>query len=155
MALSNSATDEWEGFDIDRTIVIDDYETDVYGIYDLIDESDYSIKRTNGYVPVPHTDGAGMILPFAFGEMQKNKMVRMPWIKGLVGVFDYIRFIQENNCSPIIKDIYGKEHNVIESRQTIYSDKKQQANYYMWQEENPLQENCEGYFVSICLEEEI
>ena len=30
MALSNSATDEWEGFDIDRTIVIDDYETDVY-----------------------------------------------------------------------------------------------------------------------------
>ena len=114
MALSNSATDEWEGFDIDKTIVIDDYETDVYGTYDLIDESDYSIKRTNGYVPVPHTDGAGMILPFAFGEIQKNKMVRMPWIKGLVGVFDYVRFIKENNCSPIIKDIYGKEHNVIE-----------------------------------------
>ena len=45
-----------------------------------------------------------------------------------------------------------KELNVIESLQTIYSDKKQQANYYMWQDENPLQENCEGYFVSICLE---
>lgn len=44
-----------------------------------------------------------------------------------------------------------KELNVIESLQTVYSDKKQQANYYMWQNENPLQENCEGYFVSICL----
>ena len=114
MALGNSATDEWEGFDIDKTIVINDFETNVYGTYDLIDDVDYSIKRTTGYVPIPHTDGAGMILPFAFGELQRNKMIRLPWVKGLLGVFDYVAFIQENNCSPIIKDIYGKEHNVIE-----------------------------------------
>ena len=37
MALSNSATDEWEGFDIDRTIVIDDYEIDDYGPIESID----------------------------------------------------------------------------------------------------------------------
>ena len=47
MALSNSATDEWEGFDIDRTIVIDDYETDVYGIYDLKEDQEISIGDTN------------------------------------------------------------------------------------------------------------
>lgn len=114
MALANSATDEWKGFNIDKTIVIDDFETNVYGTYDLIDEVDYSITRTTDYVPIPHTDGAGMILPCAFGEIQRNKMVRLPWIKGLLGVFDYIEFIRENNCSPIIKDIYGIEHNIIE-----------------------------------------
>lgn len=114
MALNNSATDEWEGFDIDKTIVIDDFETEVHGIYDLVDDIDYSITRTTGKVPIPHTDGAGMILPNAFGVIQHNKMVRLPWIKGLLGCFDYIEFIRENNCSPIIKDIYGKEWNIIE-----------------------------------------
>lgn len=132
MALANSATDEWKGFDIDRTIVIDDFETDVYGTYDLIDDIDYSIKRTTGYAPIPHTDGAGMILPCAFGEIQHNKMVRLPWIKGLLGVFDYVKFIRENNCSPIIKDIYGVEHNVIvEDIQIIFTASQfKMAKYY-------------------------
>ena len=63
-----------------------------------------------------------MILPCAFGEVQKNKMVRLPWVKGLLGVFDYVEFIKENNCSPIIKDIYGVEHNVIdEDIQVIFT----------------------------------
>ena len=90
MALSNSATDEWYDFDIDKTIVIKDFETNVYGTYDLIDDIDYSVTRTTDYAPIPHTDGAGMILPFAFGVSQKNKMVRLPWVKGLLGVFDYV-----------------------------------------------------------------
>ena len=45
MALSNSATDEWEEFDIDKSIVIDDFETNVYGTFDFVDETDYSITR--------------------------------------------------------------------------------------------------------------
>lgn len=137
MALTNSATDEWEKFDINKTIVIDDYETNVYGTYDLIDDTDYSIKRTTGYIPIPHTDGAGMILPCAFGEIQKNKMIRLPWVKGLLGVFDYVRFIQENNCSPIIKDIYGVEHNVIEEDiQVIFTASQFKMNkfYSDWDE---------------------
>ena len=94
MALTNSATDVWHEFDIDKTIVIDDFETNVYGTYDLVDDADYSIKRVSGYVPVAHTDGAGMMLPFAFGKEQKNQMVRLPWIKGLLGVFDFKKFIE-------------------------------------------------------------
>ena len=118
MALSNSATDVWEDFDIDKTIVIDDFETNVFGNYDLVDDIDYSIKRVSDYVPITHTDGAGMMLPY----MGKNRMVRLPWIKGLLGVFDFVKFIQINNCSPIIKDIYGKEHNVItEDIQIIFT----------------------------------
>lgn len=121
MALTNSATDVWDEFDIDKTIVIDDFETDVYGTYDLVDDEDYSIKRISDYVPIPHTDGAGMMLPC----MGKNRMVRLPWVKGLLGSFDYVKFIEENNCSPIIKDIYGKEHNVIEEDIQIIFTKSQ------------------------------
>ncbi len=109
MALTNSATDLWGDFDIEKSIVIDDFETNVYGTFDFIDESDYSITRKTDYVPIPHTDGAGMMLP---SVSQKNFMFRAPWIKGLLGVFDFRRFVEVNHCSPIIKDIYGKEHDI-------------------------------------------
>ena len=121
MALTNSATDVWNEFDIDKTIVIDDFETNVYGTYDLVDDIDYSISRISDYVPVPHTDGAGMMLPC----MGKNRMVRLPWVKGLLGSFDFVKFIEENNCSPIIKDIYGKEHNIIDENIQIIFTKSQ------------------------------
>lgn len=134
MALANSATDEWKEFDIDRCIVIDDFETNVHGIFDFIDETDYSITRKNDVVPIPHTDGAGMILP---SLMKKNTMFRAPWIKGLLGVFDFIKFIKVNNYSPIIKDIYGKEHDVIEENIQIIFTKSQfkMAKFYdSWDE---------------------
>lgn len=125
LALANSATDVWEEFDIDKTIVIDDFETDVFGTYDLVDDSDYSIKRVSDYVPIPHTDGAGMMLPC----MGKNRMIRLPWVKGLLGVFDFRKFIEINCCSPVIKDIYGDEHDVIaEDIQIIFT----KSQFKMW-----------------------
>lgn len=93
MALANSATDAWKEFDIDRSIVVDDFETNVYGTFDFVDETDYSITRKNGYVPIPHTDGAGMILP---SLSTKNFMFRAPWIKGLLGVFDFRKWVLAN-----------------------------------------------------------
>lgn len=125
MALTNSATDVWGEFDIDKTIVIDDFETNVYGTYDLVDDVDYSIKRISDYVPITHTDGAGMMLPC----MGKNRMVRLPWVKGLLGSFDYARFIQEHHCSSMIKDIYGKEHDVLKEEIQIIFTKSQ---FKMW-----------------------
>lgn len=133
MALANSATDVWEEFDIDKTIVIDDFETDVFGTYDLVDDVDYSIKRVSDYVPIAHTDGAGMMLPC----MGKNRMVRLPWVKGLLGVFDFRKFIEVNGCSPIIKDIYGQEHDVIaEDIQIIFtkSQFKMYKYYDSWEQ---------------------
>lgn len=121
LALNNSATDIWKEFDIDKSIVIDDFETDVYGTFDLIDDADYSIHRKTDYIPITHTDGGGMMLPC----MGKNRMVRLPWLKGLLGVFDFRRFIEVNNCSPIIKDIYGVEHNIIKEDIQIIFTKSQ------------------------------
>lgn len=125
MALNNSATDVWEEFDIDKAIVIDDFETKVFGTYDYIDAEDYSITRKQGEIPITHTDGAGMMLPC----MGKNRQVRLPWIKGLLGVFDFVKFIQEHNYYPIIKDIYGVEHDVIaEGIQIIFT----KSQFKMW-----------------------
>ncbi len=122
MALANSATDQWEDFDIDKCIVIDDFETNVPGTFDFIDEKDYSITRKDDVVPIPHTDGAGMMLP---SVMKKNTMFRAPWVKGLLGVFDFQKFIEVNNYSPIINDIYGKEYNIINDDIQIIFTKSQ------------------------------
>lgn len=125
LALANSATDVWEEFDIDKTIVVDDFETEVDGEYDLVDDTDYSITRTFGKVPITHTDGAGMMLPC----MGKNRMIRLPWVKGLLGVFDFKEFIRVNGCSSVVKDIYGKEHDVItEDIQIIFT----KSQFKMW-----------------------
>lgn len=134
MALTNSATDDWKEFDIDKSIVIDDFETNVYGTFDFVDETDYSITRKTDYVPIPHTDGAGMILP---SVSTKNFMFRAPWIKGLLGVFNFRKFIETNNCSPIIKDIYGKEHDVLKEDIQIILTKSQfkmSRFYHSWEE---------------------
>jgi len=137
MALSNSATDLWPEFDIDKAIVIDDFETNVFGTYDLVDDADYTITRVSDFVPISHTDGAGMILPCAFGKTQKNKMVRLPWIKGLLGVFDFRKLIIDQGASPVIRDIYGKEHNLIsEDIQVVFtkSQHKMWKYYNSWNE---------------------
>lgn len=125
LALANSATDVWEEFDIDKSIVVDDFETEVEGLFDLVDDETYSIKRTPGKVPIPHTDGAGMMLP----RMGKNRMVRLPWVKGLLGAFDYVKFIEQHGCSPVIKDVYGKQHDVIAEDIEVIFTKSQ---FKMW-----------------------
>ncbi len=128
LALSNSATDEWKEFDIDKTIVIEDFETLVFGTVDFIDGTDYSITRKDMDIPIPHTDGAGMVLPKV---STKNFMFRSPWIKGLLGSFDFVKFIQFHSCSPIIKDIYGNEHDIIaEDIQIIFTKSQFKMNKY-------------------------
>lgn len=153
LALINSATDVWEEFDIDKTIVIDDFETDVAGEVDFIDDTDFSIERKIMDVPIPHTDGCGMILPNAFEKQQVNMMVRLPWIKGLLGCFDFRKFIEVNNGNPIIKDIYGAEHNVIkEDIQVIFtkSQFKMYKYYSSWKEykDNFKKYNCSAGFTN-------
>lgn len=112
-SLNNSATDIWEGFDIDKSIVVEDFETLVESIVDFIDDNTYEIIRKTMQVPIPHTDGCGYMLD---GD---NEMVRLPWIKGLMGVFDYYNLILEwrdkykNPKIGVIPDIYGKKCDVI------------------------------------------
>ena len=129
LALCGSATEEWTDFDIDRCIVVDDFETNVITEVDYVDDRDYSIIRQTMPVPIPHTDGAGMISP----ELSdKNFMVRMPWTKGLLGVFDFKAFIKEKGCSSKVKDMWGKEWDVFDDNIQVIFTKSQlkMAAYY-------------------------
>lgn len=110
-ALANSATEVWEDFDIDKSIVVDDFETMVNDVVDYIDDNDYSITRKQMDVLIPHMDGCGIMLD------ELTTMIRLPWIKGLLVKFDFRKFIREHifddNCNGgIITDIYGVKHDV-------------------------------------------
>lgn len=132
LALCGSATEEWQDFDIDRCIVVDDFETNVVTEVDYVDDRDYSITRQIMPVPIPHTDGCGMI---STELSSKNFMIRLPWVKGLLGVFDFKRFIAENNCSSKVKDIWGKEWDIfVDDIQIILtkSQLKMAAYYDSW-----------------------
>lgn len=134
LALCNSATDLWQDFDIDRCIVVDDFENIIQGSADFIDDKTYSITRQEMEVPITQTDGCGMILPTL---SNKNFMVRLPWVKGLLAVFDYVKFIRDNNGIPEITDIYGDKHDVIaENIQIIFTKSQFKAYKYFknWQE---------------------
>lgn len=122
LALCGSATEEWSDFDIDRCIVVEDFETNVVTEVDYVDDRDYSITRQTMPVTIPHTDGAGMI---SSEISDRNFMVRLPWTKGLLGVFDFKKFIKENKCSSKIKDIWGKEWDIIDDNIQIIFTKSQ------------------------------
>lgn len=109
-ALSNSATDVWEDFDIDKSIVVDDFETMVTDVVDYIDEETIEITRQKMPVPIPHMDGCGIMLK------QKTRMLRLPWVKGLMIRFPFDEFIREKcpNGKAVVEDIYGKKHDILE-----------------------------------------
>lgn len=157
LALSNSATDLWEDifqepFDIDRCIVVDDFETDVECVVDNIDYQTYEITPgVKEYIPIPHSDGCGLI---SADYCARNFMVRLPWIKGLLGSFDYKKFIRENNCSPIVKDLWGKEYDIIKDDIRIIFTKSQLKMYKFyssWDEYKQYfkQYNCEAGICNI------
>ena len=104
-SLSNSATDVWEGFDIDKAIVVEDFESNVLGTVDFIDNVTYKIERKDMPVPIPHTDGCGMMLDSG------TRMVRLPWVKGLLVEFPFDQWLKEKAkpCNYIVTDIYGKK----------------------------------------------
>lgn len=148
MALTNSATDEWPEFDIDKCIVVDDMETDVTGVVDYIDSETYEITRQEMAVPIVHTDGCGMVRPDIH---KKNFMIRLPWVKGLLSPFPFDKFIREaDRADPsvnhgLVKDIYGVEHDVLaEDIQIIFCKSQfKMAKYY--DNFRHYQENFEKY----------
>ena len=108
LSLNNSATDVWEEFDIDKAIVVDDFETAVPGLVDYIDSVDFNITRKMTDTVIPHSDGWGMM------DGHKTRMIRAPWIKGLLTDFPFNQWIAENcpNGKVDVYDIYGKKYTL-------------------------------------------
>ncbi|MBD8004550.1 hypothetical protein [Bacillus norwichensis] len=113
-ALCNTASTPWGGFDITKAIVVPDFTTTIKDAeVDYIDHETYDIEPREMDIEINHVDGAGMYLPVE-GEENKSFQMRMPFFKGLMIPFSYDKFIEIFNGNPILKDIYGKEHNVVE-----------------------------------------
>ena len=133
IALANSATDVWEDFDIDRVIVVPDWESEVGGVVDYI-KPDYSCERGFRTVMINHIDGAGMMLPCV---SKINFMIRLSWIKGLLGSFDYLKFCEVNNVEPVIEDMWGTKHDLVKENIQIIltSSQFKMGKYYSsWDE---------------------
>ena len=149
LALNNSATDVWEDFDIDRSIVVEDFETMVPGMVDYINDITYEIERKQTSVSIPHMDGCGLMLN------GKTRMVRLPWIKGLLVQFPFDKFIQEKcGGEATVYDIYGNKHNIIaEDIQYIFTKSQfKMAKYYdSWEEykRNFKMFGCEACYCNI------
>ena len=92
LALPGSATDEWADFDLDRCIVINQFKGKVTDKMMYI-KPDYTFSEEVCTVEIDHTDGCGMMLPEV---SESNFMLRGPYVKGLLCVFDFLRFCEES-----------------------------------------------------------
>lgn len=110
-SLMASATNRIDDFDIDRCIVVDDFEMPVTAESDFIDYTDYSITRKTSETIIAETDGWGMCCKPGF----KTQILRAPWIKGLVSYFDFRSWLKEKVGGEdwIVTDIYGTEWHII------------------------------------------
>lgn len=132
-ALTASASIQWNGFDIDRTIVVPDLETNVKAMFDYINRDTYEITPQEMEIPIEHTDGCGMILP---RKSKKSFMIRLPYVKGLLVPFPFDKFAEKYENNKVV-DIYGKEWDIIEDQVEVIftaSQFKMKKYYSDWQD---------------------
>lgn len=123
-SLNCTASDVWEDFDIDKAIVVEDFETVVNGMVDYIDYNKYDeknlwkITRKEMDIKIPTMDGCGICSDY-------TGMFRAPWCKGLFVEYPIVTFIKEarkkeKELNPDaktkigkVKDIYGKDYDIL------------------------------------------
>lgn len=134
-ALTMSSSVPWD-IDLDKCIVVDDFKTDVWGYVDEITKEYKINSNVHKPVEIPHTDGAGIMLP---SVSKKALQIRLPWFKGLLIPTPYTDFIKQyQGASPIVKDIYGRKWNVIEEDiQVIFTKSMFKAHKYFLNENSP------------------
>lgn len=169
-SLINSATELWEGFDIDKSIVVEDFETAFEDWVDYItyeeEEIDgkkyqpFSIIRRKMPVTIPHTDGFGMMLDGS------NTMVRLPFVKGLMGVCPFDTYIRQTRKKGKkwfkkngydydnfgkVKDIYGKEYDILGEDIRYIFTKSQFKMYKYYDSWNQYKEYFKEYGCEACI----
>ena len=152
-ALACSASIPWPEFDIDKCIVIDDFEAEVTDRM-LYIKTDYTTEDAVRTVLINHTDGSGMYRPDATvvpaNLRGKNFMFRGPWHKGLLSPFDWLKFCKLHGIKPVLRDRWGLEHDLIaEDIQIIFCDSqfKLAKLYSSHQEFKEAYKRCRAEFV--------
>jgi len=181
LSLNNSGSTIWgDGFDIDKCIVVDDFETMVSATVDYISRETNKVEKTieferNGKkvtqkrksdvaewniikgktmdVPVPHFDGLGIMLPTL---SKKNIQVRCPWIKGLLTPFNFTKYIEEKGYSTKVTDIYDNEWDLIEDDVQIIFTKSQFKLWSFYKDWEDYKNNFKEYncTANICMQDE-
>lgn len=146
--LVNSSSIKWD-IDLNKAIVVDDFEFTIKDREVDYIGSDYEVIRKNADIVNKVMDGAGIALP---SVIDTNIQFRGIWFKGLLSPFPYDKFINETNANPVVKDVWGKEWNIIEDDIQIIFTKSQfkMAKYFeSWEQykENVRKYDCE---FSIC-----
>lgn len=156
LSLTNSASSKWDGFNIDKCIVVDDMELKVTGLVDYINHETYEISRMEKTIPINFTDGSGIVLP---SVSERSFQFRMPFFKGLLIPFDFLSFVRKYpNASFTVKDIYNKSYDILKDDIKIIFTKSQfklHGYYKNWDDYKKYFKkfNCEA---SICkIEEDI
>ena len=119
LLLSTSVESAEYEINIDECLVVPDFKTIINEEVKCIDHDDdtvtgIEVRRED--IEIPQTDGAGIFLP---GVLPTTAQIRCGHIKGCVFPFDYVKFLQLDEVegvkpNPIIKDIWGDKHNVID-----------------------------------------
>ncbi|AUN26242.1 hypothetical protein RSJ21_13655 [Clostridium botulinum] len=172
LALNNSGSRVWNDFDIDKAIVVDDFKTMVSATVDYIDRKTNTIeykdkagrkrvkevaewdieKNKTMDVPVPHFDGLGLILDKNY---KKNMQVRLTWVKGLLTYFNVVGYCKENGYSTKVKDIYGKEWDIVEDNIQYIFTKSQFKLHKFYKDWEKYKENFKKYncTANICMKD--
>ena len=121
LPLSASIIPEGYEIDIDKCLVVPDFETEINEEVECIDIDHVNrefigIERRKEDIPIPQTDGAGMFLP---GILPTSAQIRCAHLKGAIFPFDFIKFLNQDEVEgikpdPVIPDAWGKVHDVIE-----------------------------------------
>lgn len=143
LALNNTATDVWDTFDIDRAIVVEDFETSIEAEVDYIDDVSYKITRKKMNIPIPHMDGCGIML-------EKTRMIRLPWMKGLMVEMDFVKLLKRWGHSGDVVDIYGMQHNVFSDNIRYIFTKSQFKMWKYYDSWNDYKEKFKEYGCEAC-----
>lgn len=120
LPLSSSIMPEGYEIDIDKCLVVPDFNTIVNEEVECIDidhgKHEFTgIERRKENVEIPQTDGAGMFLP---GVLPASAQIRCSHLKGAIFPFDFRKFLELDEVEgvkpdPVIQDAWGNIHDII------------------------------------------
>lgn len=115
--------------DIDKVIVVEDFESIVAKDIEYINHKTYETTEKTMDKPISHTDGAGMFLPDTIQDLTKSCQIRAKWIKGALFPFDFKKFSVKIANNTKIRDIYNDEWDIVKDKIQIILCKSQ---FKMW-----------------------
>lgn len=138
-ALTNSSSVKWEGFDVNKAIVVPDFNFIIKGKKVEHINANYNVKPDTKDIEFNVMDGCGIMLPTV---SETNLQFRgAGGFKGLLSPFDFKEFIEKNKqANQKVIDVWGKEWDIIEDGiEVIFTSSQMKFYKYVTNKDNPKQ----------------